>query len=144
MSDRWIPRARYGSYGKNGQEVHSEKYIKAVHGICRHKILGDYVIHNVPIFWTFQMGFVLLCPTFRKKSEAKKVPQRILFVKQLVFLKRSHFSLKNIKMAHQRYFFLEKTAPLRKKRSQNSATKGSVLQTRVCFFILTLRETGLV
>ncbi len=69
-----------------------------------------------------------------EKSRAKKVPQWSRFGKWLLFAKRSHFTLKKgqkrcVKEL-ERDFFLGKTAPLRKKRSQNSATKGSVLRIK--------------
>ncbi len=55
----------------------------------------------------------------QKKSGAKPVPQRSRFGKWPLFAKRVHFILKK-----------GQAAPLRKKRSQNSATKGPVLRTK--------------
>ena len=72
----------------------------------------------------------------RKKVEPKRCLRGAVW-KRLLFARGSHFSLKKVKKIEpQRHyngastFCLGKMAPLRKKRSQNSATRGSVLRTK--------------
>ncbi len=100
----------------------------------------------LPDIWTGKthLGSVLRCPWPRrpggptistplakqldtqKKSVAKLVPQRSRFGQWLLFAKRVHGST----FSKRGTIFNGKMALLRKKRSQDSATKGSVLQTK--------------